>query len=113
MTSAPDRVHWQRLTGRVIAAGRMKNTVRVAVDRTRAIPKIRKHVRRTKVFLVHDPKGEARLGDRVVIVGTRPLSKRKHFRLFRVDSSMQPSTVKTARGAGERTTRAFLRSVAP
>lgn len=84
MTTPPNLKHRQRLTGRVVASGRMKNTVSVAVDRTRTIPKVRKNVRRTSVFLVHDPKGEARLGERVVIVATRPRSKRKHFRILHV-----------------------------
>lgn len=86
MTKAPNPSRKQRLMGRVVAIGRMEETVSVAVNHTRAIPKIRKRVRRTNVFLVHDPKGDARLGERVVIVATRPRSKRKHFRILKSET---------------------------
>jgi small subunit ribosomal protein S17 len=86
MTKTRSSSQKQRFTGRVVAVGRMKETVSVAVDYTRTIPKVRKRVRRTSVFLVHDQEGVARLGERVVIVATRPRSKRKHFRIVQVIS---------------------------
>ncbi len=43
-----------------------------------------KRVKYSKKYTAHDPKNEAKKGDKVLIVETRPLSKTKHFRLVRV-----------------------------
>jgi small subunit ribosomal protein S17 len=40
--------------------------------------------KRTSTFMVHDEKGEAKIGDRVAIVETRPMSRRKRWALTRV-----------------------------
>lgn len=80
----------KRHTGIVVSAGKMAQTVKVSVERFREHPKVRKQVRRTTVFLVHDTKGTARVGDRVVIEETRPLSKRKHFRVVQVVARASP-----------------------
>lgn len=61
----------------------MQKTVRVTIERTLWHRKVRKQVRRSKVVLVHDERGDAKVGDRVVIEETRPLSARKHFRIVR------------------------------
>lgn len=76
----------KRLTGMVVSTGTMAQTAAVALNRFPAVPKLRKRIRRTRVLLVHDPRGEARPGDRVVIEETRPISKRKHFRLVEIVS---------------------------
>lgn len=76
----------KRLSGVVISAGKMTQTVTVAVERVVWHPKVRKQIRRIHTFLVHDPKAETREGYRVVIEETRPLSKRKHFRVAEVVS---------------------------
>jgi ribosomal protein S17 len=44
----------------------------------------RKQYTITKRFMAHDEKNEAQEGDKVVIVETRPISARKHFKLERV-----------------------------
>lgn len=72
----------KRLLGVVVAAGKMDRTVAVLVERFLRHSKTRKQIRRTKRYLVHDERNEAREGDRVVIEETRPRSKRKHFRIF-------------------------------
>ena len=43
-----------------------------------------KRVKYSKKYTAHDEKNEAKKGDKVLIVETRPLSKTKHFRLVRV-----------------------------
>lgn len=73
----------KRLTGVVVAAGTMAKTVKVSLQRYVKVPKVRKRIRRTHVVLVHDGSGTVRPGERVVIEETRPLSKRKHFRIIR------------------------------
>lgn len=47
-------------------------------------PKYQKEIRRKTVLHAHDEKNECRLGDRVEIVETRPLSKQKRWRVVRV-----------------------------
>ncbi len=43
-----------------------------------------KRVKYSKKYTVHDEKNDAKKGDKVLIVETRPLSKTKHFRLVKV-----------------------------
>ncbi len=47
-------------------------------------PLYRKQYTVTKRFMAHDENNEAQEGDKVVIVETRPLSARKHFKLDRI-----------------------------
>ena len=75
----------RHLAGKVVSIGKMAKTVTVVVERTPWHPRVRKQIRRSKHYLVHDPTGEAHVGDRVTIEETRPLSRRKHFRLLRVE----------------------------
>lgn len=53
----------------------------VAIHTFKAHPKYQKRYRVTKKFHVHDPKNEAKVGAKVAIVETRPLSKLKRWRL--------------------------------
>lgn len=57
----------------------MKDTVTVVVNRYVKHPKYKKYVQRTKKYLAHDAGNTRKVGDRVVIRSTRPISKRKHF----------------------------------
>lgn len=70
--------HRQRKTGRVVS-NQMKSTIVVSVDSLMSHPLYRKKIRKTKRFLVHDPKGEAGMGDTVTIEETKPISKLKHW----------------------------------
>jgi small subunit ribosomal protein S17 len=62
----------------------MQKTVTVNVERRYKHPKYGKYVVQTKRYAVHDEKNEAHAGDRVEIAETRPLSKRKRWRLLRI-----------------------------
>jgi len=69
--------------GKVIS-NKMQKTIVVQVDRKVRHPLYEKFVsKRTKLY-AHDEKGEAKMGDVVEIVQTRPLSKTKCWRLVRV-----------------------------
>lgn len=70
------------LRGTVVAS-KMQDTCTVAVERYVKHPKYKKYQRRTKKFLVHDAGNTAKVGDKVEIKETRPLSKRKHFELVK------------------------------
>ena len=63
-----------------------QKTVSVAVETLVRHPLYKKRVRRSKKFLVHDEQNEARVGDTVRIIETRPLSKLKRWRLANVIS---------------------------
>jgi len=73
----------QTLTGRVTSA-KMEKTIVVEVLRLVQHPKYRRVVRISKKFYAHDEKREAKLGDTVRIVSSRPLSKLKRWRLKEV-----------------------------
>ncbi len=71
------------LKGRVVKDS-MEKTITVAVDRRKRHPLYGKIITRTKKYLVHDGKEEAGVGDFVLIEETRPLSKRKRWRLLSI-----------------------------
>lgn len=66
------------LQGTVVKAA-MKDTCTVAIERYVVHPKYKKYIRSTKKFLVHDAGNTAKVGDKVEIRETRPISKNKHF----------------------------------
>jgi small subunit ribosomal protein S17 len=68
----------------VVVSAAMKKTVTVAVDRLVQHPKYKKIVRRTSRFLAHDAEESCRVGDRVRIMETRPLSARKRWRVVEI-----------------------------
>ena len=69
--------------GKVVSAKMMKSIV-VAIERKVPHPLYKKYFRRTSKLMAHDEKGEAKLGDIVKIMETRPLSKSKRWRLVEV-----------------------------
>lgn len=69
--------------GEVISS-KMAKTIVVRVERRFPHPKYHKVVTAYSKFYAHDEKGEAKAGDTVRIVETRPLSKLKRWRLVQV-----------------------------
>lgn len=67
----------------VVASDLMTKTVTVRVDRLVKHPVYRKYVRKRKKFMAHDELG-AKIGDKVRIVETRPLSARKRWRVVEI-----------------------------
>jgi small subunit ribosomal protein S17 len=68
----------------VVTGTAMQKTVTVAVDRLVQHRLYKKTMRRTSKFLVHDENSVCKVGDRVRIVETRPLSARKRWRVEEV-----------------------------
>ena len=66
------------VTGLVVS-DKMDKTVKVAIERQIRHDLYGKIQRRTSTFLAHDEKNEAKVGDRVAITETRPLSRRKRW----------------------------------
>jgi small subunit ribosomal protein S17 len=76
------RGHRAQRTG-IVTSDKMTKTVVVRVDRLIKHPVYRKYVRRRKKFMAHDETG-ATIGDKVLIVETRPLSARKRWRVLEI-----------------------------
>ena len=70
----------------MVVSDRSEKTVTVAVETLVRHPLYKKRVRRSKKFLAHDEANEARVGDTVRIIETRPLSARKRWRLANIVS---------------------------
>ena len=75
------RVHEE--IGRVVSEKNDK-TITVLVETYRKDPLYGKRVKYSKKYTAHDEKNEAKVGDKVRIVETRPLSKKRRFRLVEV-----------------------------
>ena len=68
----------------VVISDKMQKSVVVAVERQVRHGMYGKTQRRTSTFLAHDEKNEAKTGDKVAIVESRPLSRRKRWSVTRV-----------------------------
>jgi len=82
-SGAHERGARQELVG-VVTSAKMQKTIVVKVTRTTQHPLYRRVIRSGKKYYAHDETGEARVGDTVRIVSTRPLSKLKRWRLKEV-----------------------------
>ncbi len=71
------------LTG-VVSSDRTDKTIVVTVRTRKTHPIYKKQYTVSKKFMAHDEQNEAKVGDRVVISETRPISARKRFMLERV-----------------------------
>jgi small subunit ribosomal protein S17 len=83
--SDPDRGSRKERVGMVVSDSPDK-TVTVSVETLVRHPLYKKRIRRSKRFMVHDERNEARVGDTVRIIETRPLSARKRWRLANIVS---------------------------
>ena len=68
----------------IVTSTAMQKTVTVAVDRLVQHPLYKKTLRRTSRFLAHDESSSCKVGDRVKIEETRPLSARKRWRVAEI-----------------------------
>lgn len=71
------------ITG-TVSSDKTDKTIVVTVRERKTHPLYRKQYTTTKKFMAHDEKNEAHIGDTVIIVETRPISKRKRFTLEKV-----------------------------
>ncbi len=67
-----------------VVSDKMDKTIVVAIETKVRHPLYGKTVNRTTKFKVHDENNEAKIGDRVSIMETRPLSKDKRWRLVEI-----------------------------
>jgi len=75
-----ERGHRKVYTG-VVTSNKMDKTVVVQISRRCQHPVYGKVITRSKKYYAHDASGEAKVGDQVTIMETRPLSKLKRWRV--------------------------------
>jgi small subunit ribosomal protein S17 len=68
----------------VVVSNKMQKSIVVSIGRRVPHPLYKKYFQRTTKLLAHDEKNEAKIGDTVQIMETRPLSKRKRWRLVEI-----------------------------
>ncbi len=77
-----ERTRKQRIG--VVTSSKMDKSITLIVERKLKHPMYGKFVKKTKKFMAHDEKNECNIGDTVRIEETRPLSKRKRWRVVEV-----------------------------
>ncbi|MFO7325550.1 MAG: 30S ribosomal protein S17 [Pseudomonadota bacterium] len=82
MAEAP--VKTQRTLQGVVVSAKTAKTIAVEIERVLKHERYGKYIRRTTRLLAHDEAGEAREGDIVTIAQSRPISRRKSWRLVQV-----------------------------
>jgi small subunit ribosomal protein S17 len=84
MKDMTDRNQTQREWVGQVVSDKMDKTVVVAVSRVVRHPFYRKILRRVTKLKAHDEKNECKVGDRVRLIETRPISKDKHWRVVQI-----------------------------
>ncbi len=73
----------RRVTGMVVS-DKAEKTIVVRVETLIKHPLLKKYIRRHKKFMAHDPSNDCSIGDKVQIVESRPLSRRKRWQLEKI-----------------------------
>jgi small subunit ribosomal protein S17 len=81
---AEARANPRKVREGIVVSDAMDATVVVAIVERVRHPRYGKTVQRTKRLYVHDAEGSAKVGDRVRVAETRPLSKLKRWRLTEI-----------------------------
>ncbi len=71
------------LIGNVVS-NKMDKSIVVKVETLVMHPLYKKYIKKSKKYMAHDPNNECHIGDKVEIIESRPLSKRKRWRLKRI-----------------------------
>ncbi|MCZ6676250.1 MAG: 30S ribosomal protein S17 [Candidatus Poribacteria bacterium] len=81
---------YRKLREGVVTSDRMDKTVSVAIVRAYQHPLYKKIVRSTTKVLAHDEQNACRVGDLVQVIETRPLSRRKRWKISQIISKVEP-----------------------
>lgn len=73
----------RKMVGTVVS-NKMDRTAVVLVERLTRHRTYKKYVRRRSKYMAHDPENLCQIGDRVKIIESRPLSKRKRWRVIEI-----------------------------
>ena len=78
-----DRALRKSRVGKVVS-NKMDKTIVVAIEGSKKHPLYKKIIKRTVKLKAHDEKNECKVGDRVMVMETRPLSKDKRWRVAQI-----------------------------
>ncbi len=81
---APAKRNLRKQRVGLVVSNNMDKTIRVQVERKLQHPVYGKFLKKTSTFFAHDEKNECNVGDTVKIQETRPLSKKKRWRLVEI-----------------------------
>ena len=79
-----ERLNKRRVLRGKVVSDKMDKTIVVEIATKKSHPLYGKSVKSSRRFKAHDANNEAKVGDTVEIMETRPLSKDKHFRLVKI-----------------------------
>jgi small subunit ribosomal protein S17 len=82
--STPAKAPVRKTRVGVVVSDKMNKTIVVEVERRVPHPQFKKIIRKTSKFYAHDENEQAKIGDKVLIAETRPLSKLKRWNLEEV-----------------------------
>lgn len=68
----------------IVTSNKMQKSITVVIERKVSHPIYKKYFKKTSKLLAHDEKQECNIGDKVKIMETRPLSKKKRWRLVEI-----------------------------
>ncbi len=68
----------------IVVSNKMKKTITVELERTMKHPVYQRVIKRKSKLYAHDEGNECGIGDKVLVMETRPLSKLKRWRLIKV-----------------------------
>lgn len=68
----------------IVKSDKMDKTIVIAVENTIKHPIYKKIIKRTTKYKVHDENNECVIGDRVLVMSVRPISKEKKWRLVQI-----------------------------
>lgn len=83
MSAGNPRGRRRKVVGMVVG-NKMQKTIVVEVMRLVRHPRYGKYIKRSTIYKAHDENNQARVGDKVEIIETRPLSKTKTTKLVRI-----------------------------
>jgi small subunit ribosomal protein S17 len=68
----------------IVVKDKMDKTITIAIERKVSHPIYKKYFKKTTKLMAHDEKSECRVGDKVKVMETRPLSKNKRWRMVEI-----------------------------
>jgi len=68
----------------IVKSDKMTKTIVVAIETLKLHPLYKKYVKRVKKVKAHDEKNDAKIGDRVRVIESRPLSREKRWKLAEI-----------------------------
>ena len=72
-----------KLQSGIVVSNKMDKSIVVKIERKIKHPLYKKTIKRSKKYIAHDEQNECQVGDLVQIAECRPLSRHKHYRLFK------------------------------